>query len=469
MVFSSNTFMFCFLPLMLLIYYAIRRELRGIVLLLGSFLFYAWVEPRALLVLLGVTLLSYGFALMIQQAGKREANAVCGALLTTAILLDVGILVYFKYAEFLVDTFNAITGRGIALQHIMLPVGISFFIFQSISYLTDVYRRKIEADRNLLRVALYFGMFTKITQGPIMRYGAMAEDLHNMEIQPGDFFQGVRRFIYGMTKKLLIADILGSVADKIFALEPGSLSTSLAWGGIIAYSLQIYFDFSGYSDMAIGLSRMFGFRLMENFDHPYISKSITEFWRRWHISLSSWFKDYIYIPLGGNRRGNQYFNLLVVFMATGIWHGAAWTFVVWGVFHGMVRLTEKTLMDHKILQRIPKSIRWIITMLLVMVGWVLFRAPSLSVAAGYLKAMAGFGGVSPYTLGWYYNGKILLVTVIGVLAAVPWRECFPRLWARQKFNNLLRGTEYVALALMLVLCAVLTMTSTYTSFIYFQF
>lgn len=221
--------------------------------------------------------------------------------------------------------------------------------------------------------------------------------------------------------------------------------------------------------MAIGLGRMFGFRLMENFKHPYISTSITEFWRRWHISLSTWFRDYIYIPLGGNRRGNQYFNLFMVFVVTGIWHGAAWTFIVWGLLHGVVRLVEKVLMDRKIHQKIPVLVRWLATTLVVMIGWVLFRAPSLDGAFGYLKAMIGLGGESPYTLGWYYNRKVLLLTVVAVLAAVPWKECFPKAWEQWKDTYLLMWIERVALVVMLVICVILAMTSTYTSFIYFQF
>lgn len=470
MSFSNNTFLFCYLPVMLLLYYVVRKELRGVVLLLGSLAFYAWAEPKALLVLLGVTLLSYAFAIIIEQEGKNGREDLRKLLLTAAILMDVGVLTYFKYSNFLVDIFNTITGKGIALHHIMLPLGISFFIFQSISYLVDVYRNTVEADRNLLRVALYFSMFTKVTQGPIMRYGDMTNDLRRMGPRPGDMFEGTRRFVIGLTKKLMIADIMGNVVDQIFALDFANLSTVLAWGGIFAYTLQIYFDFSGYSDMAIGLSRMFGFRLMENFDHPYVSKSITEFWRRWHISLSSWFKDYIYIPLGGNRRGNQYFNLFMVFVITGIWHGAAWTFIVWGLLHGIVRLGEKVLTDCKILQRIPGLLRWAITMLIVMIGWVFFRAPSLEAALGYLKAMMGAGGNAAfYTLGWFYNRKNLLVAMIGVLAAVPWKECFPTQWARLKDSNVFFLTERIALLLMLGACVILAMTSTYTSFIYFQF
>lgn len=469
MAFSSNTFLFCFLPLMLLVYHAVRKELRGIVLLLGSYLFYAWVEPKALLILLAVTFLSYLFALLIQHTGNGKNKALCVTLLTIAILADVGMLAYIKYTNFLIEIINDILHKGLALKQIMLTVGISFFTFQSISYLVDVYRGKIDAEKNILRIALYFGMFPKVTQGPIMRYGAMVEDLRRMQLQPGDLFEGVRRFIYGLTKKLLLADMLGGVADSIFALELSQLSTPLAWGGILAYTLTIYFDFSGYTDMAIGLGRMFGFRLMENFKHPYIATSITDFWRRWHISLSTWFRDYIYIPLGGNRRGNQYFNIFMVFVVTGIWHGAAWTFIIWGLLHGVVRLIEKVLMDKGIRQKIPVVVNWLMTMLIVMIGWVFFRAANLENAFGFLRAMAGFGAASPYTLGWFYNRKIVLVTVIAILAAVPWKECFPKAWEVWKDTYVVLWMERIALVVMLALCIMLAMTSTYTSFIYFQF
>jgi len=454
---------------MLLAYHAVRKELRGIVLLLGSYLFYAWVEPKALLILLAVTLLSYVFALLIQNTRNGKNKALCVTLLTIAILADVGMLAYIKYTNFLIEIINDILHKGLALKQIMLTVGISFFTFQSISYLVDVYRGKIDAEKNILRIALYFGMFPKVTQGPIMRYGAMVEDLRRMQLQPGDLFEGVRRFIYGLTKKLLLADMLGGVADSIFALELSQLSTPLAWGGILAYTLTIYFDFSGYTDMAIGLGRMFGFRLMENFKHPYIATSITDFWRRWHISLSTWFRDYIYIPLGGNRRGNQYFNIFMVFVVTGIWHGAAWTFIIWGLLHGVVRLIEKVLMDKGIRQKIPVVVNWLMTMLIVMIGWVFFRAANLENAFGFLKAMAGFGAASPYTLGWFYNRKIVLVTVIAILAAVPWKECFPKAWEVWKDTYVVLWLERIALVVMLALCIMLAMTSTYTSFIYFQF
>ena len=471
MAFSSNIFLFCFLPLSLLGYHLLRKELRNLFLLAISLLFYAWAEPKALLVLFAVILISYLGARLIASAHAADAVVLPKVLLALAIVADVGILIYFKYTNFLISTWNRVTGSCLALQDILLPVGISFFIFQSISYLVDVFRKKVPAQLNLLKVALYFSFFPKLTQGPIMRYGDMAEDLSEQKVTANDFAEGIRRFIIGLTKKLLLADMLGGVADGIFGLELSGLSTPLAWGGILAYTLQIYFDFSGYTDMAIGMGRMFGFHLSENFNYPYIATSITDFWRRWHITLSTWFKDYIYIPLGGNRRGNQYVNIFIVFLVTGIWHGAAWTFILWGILHGVIRLIELFLQKRKLLDRIPKFVRWAATMLLVMIGWVFFRADGLSGAVGFLGAMFGLNHPNAvmYRIDWFYNPKIILITAIAILASIPWKQVFP------KTANRLSGTyislifDRVVLAAMLLLCLVLAMTSTYTSFIYFQF
>lgn len=471
MAFSSNIFLFCFLPLSLLGYHLIRKELRNPFLLVVSLLFYAWAEPKALLVLFAVILISYLGARLIASAHAADAVVLPRILLALAIVADVGVLVYFKYTNFLLSTWNRITGSGLALQDILLPVGISFFVFQSISYLADVFRKKVPAQLSLLNVALYFAFFPKLTQGPIMRYGDMAEDLVEQKVTANDFAEGIRRFVIGLTKKLLLADMLGGVADSIFGLELSGLSTPLAWGGILAYTLQIYFDFSGYTDMAIGMGRMFGFHLSENFNYPYIATSITDFWRRWHITLSTWFKDYIYIPLGGNRRGNQYVNIFIVFLVTGIWHGAAWTFILWGVLHGVIRLIELFLQKRKLLERIPKIVRWAATMLLVMIGWVFFRAASLSGAIGFLGAMFGLNHPDAvmYRIDWFYNPKIIAITVIAILAAIPWKQVFPKAADRLRGTYIALIADRIVLAAMLLLCLILAMTSTYTSFIYFQF
>ncbi len=470
MVFSSNTFLFIFLPFTLLIYHLLRQEVRQLFLLAASFVFCSWANSETLTVLLSVIALSYFGGLLIGSV-REKRKGLSRAILAAIIIVDVGLLAYFKYTSFIISTKDQDIDQEVLLQSELLPVGISFFVFQSISYIADVYSGKIAADRNIISVALYFALFPKLTQGPIMRYGDMTQTLKKCVCSVDDMTEGIQRFIIGLTKKVLIADILGSVADPIFALEQPNLGMALAWGGIVAYTLQIYFDFSGYTDMAIGLGRMFGYRFSENFQYPYLSTSITEFWRRWHISLSTWFRDYIYIPLGGNRRGNQYLHIAVVFLATGLWHGTAWTFVVWGAFHGVFNILEKALNKKGLLSHIPSVIRWLATMLLIMIGWVLFRAESLDAAWYYLKAMFGFGHADlvQYQLRWFYTNKIILITVIGILASVPWKKLFPaigRLLEKKRAGIVM---QWCALGAMLVVSIMLVMTSTNTSFIYFRF
>lgn len=469
MSFSSNIFLFAFLPLSLIGYYLIRKDLRNVFLLFVSAGFFLWADPKALILLAAVIMISYLFALAIQGAsGQKTLKKL---ILIAAVLTDVGILVYFKYWNFIIDNLNRLLQKGLPSPAVVLPVGISFFIFQSISYLADVYTGKTEPDRNIIRVALYFALFTKLTQGPIMRYGDMKEDLRSRGVDLEMMASGVERFIIGMTKKLLIADQLGSVSDAIFALPKEGLGTSLAWGGVLAYTLQLYFDFSGYSDMAVGLGRMFGFHLTENFNYPYFSRSVTEFWRRWHISLSTWFRDYIYIPLGGNRRGNQYVNLFVVFLVTGLWHGAAWTFILWGIFHGIILIIEKLLTKAGIRKKIPSFINWIVTMFLVMIGWVFFRASGVSDAFGYLLTMFGLrhGAEVQYSLKWFYTSKIAVITLIGLAAMLPWKEICPKTAKTLEGTYLALGLKFIIMVGLLALCVMLAMTSTYSSFIYFQF
>ena len=468
MAFSSNVFLFIFLPLTLLGYYLIRQNFRNAFLLVVSIGFFIWSGTKAVLVLIGVIFLSYLGALII---GASSGIVIRKVLLTITVLIDLGVLVYFKYTNFVIDTINGISGNNIPFINIILPVGLSFFVFQSISYLIDVYRKKTEPSRNLIEVALYFALFAKITQGPIVRYNEMKEQLGSRTVNVEGFSVGVQRFIIGLTKKVLIADQLGAVADSIFSIGISELSTPLAWGGIIAYTLQIYFDFSGYSDMAIGLGHMFGFVFPENFNYPYSATSLTDFWRRWHISLSSWFKDYLYIPLGGNRRGNQYVNLIIVWAATGIWHGAAWTFVAWGLFHGILLIVEKLLNKKDILKKLPKPVTWLLTMLIVMIGWVFFRANSLPHAFGYISALFGANGgaVAQYALSWFYDPKVICITVLGLVAMLPWKKLLPKQAAAIEGTYFSLAIRTLALAAMLVISIILVMTSTYTAFIYFQF
>ena len=373
MVFSSSIFMFLFLPLTLLGYYLLKESYRNLFLLLVSFVFYAWSGPKYLSVLAASILISYLFGLIfsaMKDSGKWERRV----MLFLGVAADLSMLFYFKYYNFFFRTVNRLAGTSFALKDIALPLGISFFTFCGISYIVDVYKGKAQAQRNPLNIALYLSFFPKLAQGPITRYGDMAERLAHRTCTVELFSEGVWRFAVGLAKKMVIADQLGMVVDKIYAVPADQNSAAVAWLAALGYTFQIYFDFSGYSDMAVGLGKMFGFDLMENFNYPYVSTSISDFWRRWHISLSSWFRDYLYIPLGGNRRGNVYVNLLIVFAVTGLWHGAAWNFVIWGLWHGIFILLERFLRNRKIEVRLPDAVKILLTFFVVNLGWVLFRA-----------------------------------------------------------------------------------------------
>lgn len=356
-----------------------------------SIFFYAYGEPKFVFVMLLCILGNYIAGLIIEQT-KEKSLFLRRCILLATVVFNLSILFYCKYYDFFVSNVNALTGLEIPLRHIVLPIGISFFTFQAMSYVFDLYLGKVSVQRNLLKLALYVALFPQLVAGPIVRYKDVNEQI-NFRVHSIDLFvEGIKRFITGLTKKIIIANQMALVADTIFEMPTTDLSVLLAWLGAIAYMMQIYYDFSGYSDMAIGLGRMFGFTFLENFNYPYISRSITEFWRRWHISLSSWFKDYIYIPLGGSRKGNVYFNISVVFLVTGLWHGAAWTFLLWGIWHGIFRILERVGSKMDLPFHIPNGIQWIYTMLVVIVGWVLFRATSIDAAVSYLQIMFGFSG-----------------------------------------------------------------------------
>jgi alginate O-acetyltransferase complex protein AlgI len=363
-------------------------------------------------------------------------------------------------------------GSSLPLKNIILPLGISFFTFQNITYLCDLYWNKTGVQKNPLKIALYIMFFPKLSMGPITRYGQMAEQLDTRVLSIEKFAGGVARFVIGLAKKAIIANALAANADLIFNTAYHSHSAATAWLGVVFYTLQLYFDFSGYSDMAIGLGKMFGFDLPENFNLPYISKSIREFWRRWHITLSSFFRDYVYIPMGGNRKGNVYIHLSVVFLLTGLWHGAAWNFVIWGLWHGAFTLLERWLPNTKLGKiKLPKAVQHIYAMLVVMVGWVLFRADSLSYAAGYLEIM--FGGLHPQSVGYtaavYRAGYTGLIRIIACLLACGLPQ---RLW-----NNLRKAGGYgiiaalrlVGTVALLIISSISVMTSTFNPFIYFRF
>lgn len=470
MLFSSLVFLWFFLPVAVFLYYlAPGRNAKNIVLFAASLIFYGWGGPRYLLLVLLTALLCYAAGLCLDAAGERTAlkKLSVGGF----VLITLGILGYFKYYNFFAATAGRLAGKELfPLRDIVLPLGISFYTFQAISYVVDVYRGKSPAQKNLFHMALYLFLFPQILSGPIIKYHQVAGQLTNRNETISMQFYGIKRFVYGLAKKVLLANTFGQSVDYIMGVPSGQMGTLTAWLAVILYTLQIYYDFSGYSDMAIGLGRIFGFYYEENFNYPYLSSSITEFWRRWHISLSTWFRDYLYIPLGGNRKGlgRTCVNLFIVFLATGLWHGASMTFIIWGIYHGIFILSERLWLK-KVLDRNPvKFLNHLYAMVVVVFGWLLFRAPSMTYAIDLAKAM-----IRPskglWNAGLFANNKILFLAVLGILLCGPVQALFPR------FRNHIFDEENVSygdIAVMIVLLFLSTMvvvSSTYTAFIYFQF
>lgn len=390
MLFSSITFLFLFLPIMLAVYYIAPPQWKNFLLLAGSLIFYAWGEPVYIILMILSILLNYFCGMDIENKSENEAKAKRS--LVFAITVNIVLLVFFKYFGFLVESTNTLFGISIPYRELALPIGISFYTFQEISYIVDVYRGKVKAQQSLVKYALYVSMFPQLVAGPIVCYGDIEKQPTARKISGRKLGQGAMLFIIGLSKKAVLANTLGKIFEEISSTSASNLTVLMAWLGCITYAFQIYFDFSGYSDMAIGLGRMFGFEFKKNFDVPYISKSITEFWRRWHISLSSWFREYVYIPLGGNHVtiSRNIVNLLIVWMLTGMWHGAAWNFIVWGIYYGVVLVLEKYVWG-AIVDRWPSVLQHIYALVLVLVGWVFFFSPSLGAALRYLFAMVGGG------------------------------------------------------------------------------
>lgn len=454
MSFSSPGFLFAFLPLVLLLLWSLPHGLRNLWLLLGSLAFYSIDGGIFTWVLLASILLNHLSALAIDREGGEGRRR---AILGIAVVLNLAPLLYYKYWTFL-------TG----IEQPWLPAGISFYTFQGISYVVDVYRREVRPASSLLDFGMYHTLFPQLIAGPIVRYAEVEDSITRRPVTMGEVEAGALRFCIGLAKKILIADSMGAVADGIFAQPAGELTMAAAWMGAICYSLQILFDFSGYSDMAIGLGRMLGFRFPENFDAPYRARSVTEFWRRWHMTLSRWFRDYVYIPLGGNRAGpvRTYVNLFIVFALCGLWHGAAWTFVLWGVFHGALLVIERIAKHVAPGFTVPDAISWPATMLLVMVGWVLFRAPSIGHAWEYLGVMAGIGGggFEPWAL---MTPDRWLMLAIGCAIAVQSTR-LPRFDLAAAALPLRAGARVAALG-MLVLSSVMIAANGFNPFIYFRF
>ena len=468
MLFSSMTFVFMFLPIVCAIYLLARKELQNYILLIASILFYAWGEPRYLAIMILTILVNYIGANYI----SRSHNAMHRKLLLIAtIVVDLSFLFYFKYFNFVMDNINQLFHTHINFIDVVMPIGISFYTFQALSYVVDVYRNEVKAQRDIYKLALYITLFPQLVAGPIVKYHDVDEQISDRTVTFDKVAYGVKRFIVGLAKKMLIANTLGAVADKIFTQPVENFDALTAWIGAIAYTLQLYYDFSGYSDMAIGLGSIFGFKFLENFNYPYISKSITEFWRRWHISLSTWFKEYLYIPLGGNRvsKRRNLFNLFVVFLATGVWHGASWNFIFWGLWHGAFIIFEKITGWHKKEGGLKINIaQHIYTMFAFVIGWVMFRADNMAYAWDYLKNM--FGLISEHKITYklpYYIDNIEIITfVVAILCAMP---IFRGMLEVKYERKVLRTIINIWLIVLFVLSASSIAASTYNPFIYFRF
>ena len=473
MLFSTKVFIFLFLPLVLFCYYLLKqnRILQNIFLTCASLVFYAYGEPYFVLVMIASIIANWSFGLLVDKFHESKWKAV--TTIVAMLVFNLGILGVFKYLMFILGNVNSLFGSAIPIPHIVLPIGISFFTFQAISYVLDVYRGRAVAQRNPLDVGLYISIFPALIAGPIVRYETIAEQIHHRKETIDDFSEGVCRFIVGLSKKMLIANSLAWTADSAFELSAGELSVTMAWLGAVAYTLQIYFDFSGYSDMAIGLGKMFGFHFLENFRYPYSSLSISDFWRRWHISLSSWFRDYVYFPLGGNRvktAAHLIFNLFVVWALTGLWHGANWTFVCWGLFYFVLLVFEKfTNFEKRFASPMLIPLRWAYTMLFVIVGWVLFRASDISSALTYLHTMFGLSGAPLFDDRAYFhiheNRYFFLFGIMFSFPVAAWLE--KKLEEKKSLVGEIAGSAVYVSLLFVSVCYVIK--GSYNPFIYFNF
>ena len=466
MVFSSTIFLCVYLPLVLLGYYICPKKGKNLFLLIVSLIFYAWGEPKYVFLMIFSILVNYVFGLLMDK--HRENKKRLKLMLVISVIIDLGLLSVFKYTDFIITNINSVFGAGFDLLNIALPIGISFYTFQAMSYTIDVYRDDVRVQRNLIDFGMYITMFPQLIAGPIVRYSDVQDQLAERNVTAADFSEGIMRFVVGLGKKVLLANQMGAVWTQIYALG-GDISALMAWTGAAAYTFQIYFDFSGYSDMAIGLGRMFGFKFPENFRYPYESVSITDFWRRWHITLSTWFKEYLYIPLGGNRRGlaRQALNLLIVWTLTGFWHGAGWNFVMWGLYYFAILFIEKLFLL-KALDKLPRLFRHAYALLLIVIGWVIFASDDVSVMLPYLGSMFGangaLGGMDVYTL--------LTRAALMVICCVASTELPKRLFVTTagKMNEKAAFTVKSVLTLtLLALSVVFLIGDSYNPFLYFRF
>ncbi len=466
MLFSGVPFLFYFLPIVLLLYFVVPKKLKNTVLLLSSLFFYGWGEPKFLIFMLISIIQGYVFGLLIEKYNGMKRSKV---FLVASVILSLGILGYYKYADFFIENINALTGASIPLLRIALPIGISFYTFQIISYVIDVYRKDVAAQRNLINLGAYIAMFPQLIAGPIVRYSDIAKQLENRTHTLQKTALGVRRFVVGLSKKILLANVLGEVV-AVFK-DSDDKSVLFYWIYAVAYVLHVYFDFSGYSDMAIGLGKIFGFDLCENFNYPYISGSISEFWRRWHISLGSWFRDYLYFPLGGNRvsKPRFFFNLFVVWMATGFWHGAEWTFICWGLYFAVLLIFEKTVLL-KLLNK-THILKHIYVLLFVTISFVLFDSPSVKDAIVSVGAMFGAGdypAISAEAI--YYLKSIAVLLVVSCIGATPLpSKIFGKISDNRIGEKVLVVIEPAVIVALLAVCTAFLIDGSFNPFLYFRF
>ena len=468
MVFSSMTFLCVFLPVVFLLYSVLPSiPVKNGLLIIASLLFYAYGEPKYVLLMIFSIVMNYLFGRLLDSENERLRRMIVGL----AVCVNLALLFVFKYLDMVLKTVNQISHSSIPMANLALPIGISFFTFQALSYVIDVYRRDVEAEKNLFHVMLYISFFPQLIAGPIVKYHDIQEQIRSRKTDSGEIAAGMRRFILGLAKKVLISNVMAVTADALFAAPMGEMNILSAWTAAIAYLFQIYFDFSGYSDMAIGMGRIFGFTFQENFRYPYISQSIQEFWRRWHISLSTWFKEYLYIPLGGNRKGKvrTCVNKLIVFFSTGLWHGADWTFVIWGLWHGMFMLLEEVIP----VKKLPRLLRHVYTLLVVTVGFVMFRADTFAQGiqmTGKMFAGWSFQASQMNLVLQQMTPLFILTVIIAVIACMPVLK-WVREWGEtiQPCRKVMEPIGYLMSLFLLVLCILSLSSGTYNPFIYCRF
>ncbi len=461
MVFSSITFLFYFLPIVLAIYYLVPNKFKNTILLIASLLFYFYGEPKYILIMITTIITTYIFGILIEKNSKHKQ-----IYLILSILINLSFLLYFKYINFIISNINMWLTHKIDLINVILPIGISFYTFQLLSYIIDVYKGKTVAQKNILKLAMYVSLFPQLIAGPIVRYVDIQKQIEKREYTLEKFALGVRRFIIGLSKKVLIANVLGELI-QVFGVS-NEKSVLFYWLYAIANMLQIYFDFSGYSDMAIGLGKMFGFDFLENFNYPYIATSITDFWRRWHISLSSWFRDYIYIPLGGNRVSKIKFvrNILIVWILTGLWHGAEWNFVVWGLFFGILLIIEKLFLE-KYINKLPKALSRVYVLIIVMISFIIFSGENINIIMENIQGLVGINGAPLITNeSLYYLKSYIIIIIVGIIGSIPIMKKFSEIKNMKKLINII---EPVFLLILFLVSTSYIVDGSFNPFLYFRF